>query len=81
MADPFLERDEGRPTSTHFRRCGPKVSDTSLLQRPLKSMALLRNSVGRFSEDQGASSTDKLCSLFTKLPFKARRKGAEEPEA
>ena len=37
-------------------------------------MALLRNRVGRFSEVPGASSINKMCSLFTKLASKARRK-------
>lgn len=69
MADLSLERQ-----GTHFQRRRPKVRDMSLFQRPLKGMALLRNSVGRFSEVPGASSIDKLCSLFTKPTSKHERR-------
>lgn len=81
MTDLSLDRDEGKPTSTYFGQCRPKVRDMSLFQRLLKSMPLLRNSVLKFSKVPGASSIDKMCSLFTKLTSKTRRKEAEEPEA
>lgn len=72
MADLSLDRDEGKPTSTHL----PKMRAKSLFFRSSQESGI---ALKQCLEVSGALSMDKRCSSFAKLTSKARGKEAEEP--